>query len=73
MVVEAEKAGLGRVQGGHGGGLSDGLEEVLANSVVPQKGEAVVRQHHVGGELLTSNGQQMAMSLDGGSNTPPIS
>ncbi|KAI3359764.1 hypothetical protein L3Q82_014135, partial [Scortum barcoo] len=38
---------------GHGGGLSVGLEEILANCLVPQKGEAVLCS---GGELLTATG-----------------
>ncbi|KAI3366396.1 hypothetical protein L3Q82_000551 [Scortum barcoo] len=42
---------------GNGGGLSVGLEEILANRPAPQKGEAVLCQHCLqcaGGELLTS-------------------
>ncbi len=40
-----KKSGLGGVRWGHGEGLSVGLEEILANCLAPQEGEAVPYQH----------------------------
>ena len=41
----SKNSGLGKVQGGHGGGLPVSLEENLANHPVPHEGEAVLHQH----------------------------
>ena len=42
---ESKNTGLGKVRGGHGGGLPVGLKEIMANHPALQELEAVLHQH----------------------------